>query len=234
MLEDQDKQPISWLLIAVFILLAGVGAYIVKTVLSGTELKKKDTTTTVTLLKPPPPPVIKEKPPEPEQIKEVPKKEEIINPEVNKEQSPENDIKDNTPAGDNLGVDAQGTAGSDSFGLVGKKGGRSLIAGGPEGIGTGSLLTKFAGYTQIVTVELRKKVMKLLDEEGRIPKGKFQTVVRVSIDTNGKVTDYRIIGSSGNNKMDDAVNRSLHTFRISEPPPDGMPRTMDIKIMSQG
>ena len=233
MQENQEKQPISWLLIAVFIILAGVGAYIVKTVLSGTELKKKDTTTTVTLLKPPPP-MIKEKPPEPEPIKEIPKREEIINQEVNKEQGPENDIKDSTPAGDNLGVDAEGTAGSDSFGLVGKRGGRSLIAGGGPGIGTGSLLTKFAGYTQIVTVELRKKVMKLLDEEGGIPKGKFQAVVRVSIDTNGKVTDYRIIGSSGNNKMDDAVNRSLRTFRISEPPPDGMPRTMDIKIISQG
>jgi TonB family protein len=163
----------------------------------------------------------------------TPKKEEIISTEEKEDQTPQGDSQDKTPAGDSLGVDAEGKAGGDSFGLVGKKGGRSLIAGG-LGIGTGSLLTKFAGYTQIVTTELRKKVMKLLDEEGGIPKGKFQAVVRVSIDTDGKIIDYRIIGSSGSNKMDDAVNRSLRAFRISEPPPDGMPRTMDIKIVSQG
>ena len=233
MFEDQEKKSISWVLIAVFILVTGVGAYIVKTVLSGDEPRKKNNVATVTLLKPPPPAVIKEKPPEPEPVKEIPKKEEILTPEVNETQAPQNDNQDNTPAGDRLGVDAEGGAGNDSFGLVGKKGGRSLIAGG-QGIGNGSLLTKFAGYTQIVNTELRKKVMKLLDEEGGIPKGKLQAVVRVSIDMDGMVIEYRIIGSSGNSKMDEAVNRSLRAFRISEPPPDGMPRTMTIKITCQG
>jgi TonB family protein len=230
MSDDEEKQSISWVLIAVFVLLAGGGAYIVKTVMSGGEPRKKDAIATVTLLKPQP--VIKEKPPEPEPVKEVPK-EDIINPEVNEAQAPQNDNQDNTPAGDRLGVDAEGGAGSDSFGLVGKKGGRSFLAGGP-GIGKGSFLTKFASYTQIVTTELRKKVMKRLDEEGGIPKGKLQAVVRVSVDMDGKVIDYRIIGSSGNNKMDEAIIDSLRSLRISEPPPESMPRTMDIRIISQG
>ena len=233
MSDNQEKQSISWILIAVFIIVAGAGAYIVKAVLSGGEPRKKNTTATVTLLKPPPPPVIKEKPPEPEQVKEIPKKEEIIDPEVNEAQTPQNDDQDNAPAGDRLGVDAEGGAGSDSFGLVGKKGGRSLLAGG-SGSGKASLLTKFTGYTQIVTTELRKKVMKHLDEEGGIPKGKLQAVVRVSVDMDGKVIDYRIIGSSGNNKMDEAIIDSLRSLRISEPPPEGMPRTMHIRIISQG
>jgi protein TonB len=232
MSDDEEKQSISWVLIAVFILLAVAGAYIVKTIMSGSEPRKKDTIATVTLLKPPPP-VIKEKPPEPEQVKDIPKKEEIIDPEVNESQTPQNDNKDNTPAGDSLGVDAEGGAGSDSFGLVGKKGGRNLLAGG-SGSGKLSLLTKFTGYTQIVTTELRKKVMKHLDEEGGIPKGKLQAVVRLSVDLDGKVVDYRIIGSSGNNRMDEAIIDSLHSLRISEPPPEGMPRTMNIRIISQG
>ncbi|HUI66749.1 MAG TPA: TonB family protein [Nitrospirota bacterium] len=230
MSDDEEKQSISWILIAVFVLLVGAGVYIVKTFMSGGEPRKKDTIATITLLKPP---VIKEKPPEPEEVKEIPKKEEIINPEMNEAQTPQNENPDNTPAGDSLGVDAEGGAGSDNFGLVGKKGGRSLLAGG-SGAGSLSLLSKFTGYTQIVTTELRKKVMKHLDEEGGIPKGKLQAVVRVSVDMEGKVIDYRIIGSSGNTRMDEAIIDSLRSLRISEPPPEGMPRTMNIRITSQG
>ena len=177
--------------------------------------------------------MIKEKLPEPEQIRETAKKEEFIDPGVQNEVPENSDSKDNMPAGDSLGVDGEGGAGSDGFGLVGKKGGRSILAGGPGG-GKASLLSKFSGYTQIVTSEIRKKVMKRLDGEGGIPKGKLQTVVRVSVDGDGRITDHRIIGSSGNTRMDEAVIQSLHSLRISEPPPEGMPRTMTIKIVSQG
>jgi len=228
--HQEEKKTIPWVLVAVMIALAVGGVYIVKTVLSQDEPRRKNTTATVTLLKPPPP-MIKEKPPELEPVKEVPKQEEIIDPAQSNE--PKSADNDSTPAGDSLGVDAEGGAGSDNFGLVGKKGGRSILAGG-SGFGKGSLLSKFAGYTQIVTTELRKKVMKRLDDEGGIPKGKLQAVVRVSVDVDGKVTDYRIIGSSGNTRMDEAVLNSLRTLRIIEPPPDGMPRTMDIRIVSQG
>jgi TonB family protein len=227
--KQKEKSP-PWILVAVMIVLASGGVYIVKTVLSEDAPRRKNTTATVTLLKPPPP-VIKERPPEPE-IKEVPKQEEIIDPGLkNEAETPQNDSQDSTPAGDTLGVDAEAGAGSDGFGLVGKKGGRSLLAGGS---GKVSLLTKFVGYTQIVTTEIRKKVMKRLDEEGGIPKGKLQVVIRVSVDAEGKIIDHRIIGSSGNNRMDEAIIDSLRSFRISEPPPESMPRTMNIKIISQG
>jgi TonB family protein len=217
--------------IAVMVICLAAAVYIGKIVLTDDGPRKKNRIATVTLLKPPPPVVVKEKPPEP--IKEIQKKEEIIDPVLkNEEQTPQNaDNQDNTPAGDSLGVDAEGGAGSDGFGLVGKKGGRSLLAGGS---GKVSLLTKFAGYAQIVTTEIRKKVMRHLDEEGGIPKGRLQAVVRLSVDIDGKVIDYRIIGSSGNTRMDEAVIESLRSLWISEPPPESMPRTMNIKIISQG
>ena len=233
MSSKQEKKSQPWILISVMIALVGGGVYFFRTILSEDAPRRKDTTATVTLLKPLPPPVIKEKPPEPAQVKEVQQKEEIIDPGL-KNEAPNNDSQDSTPAGDNLGVDAEGGAGGDGFGLVGKKGGRSLLAGGSSGFGNSSLLSKFSGYTQMVTTELRKKVMKRLDEEGGIPKGKLQAVVRVSVDIDGKIIAYRIIGSSGNNRMDEAVKQSLGSLKISEPPPDGMPRTMDIKITAQG
>ncbi len=227
------KASVSWGIIALMIVVLGAGVYIVKIAMTDTAPRRKNTVATVTLLKPPPV-VIKEKPPEPEPVKETQKKDEIVDPvQKNESPTPSADNQDDTPAGDKLGLDAEGGAGNDSFGLVGKKGGRSLLAGG-NGFGNNSLLNKYAGYTQIVTTAIRKKVMKCLDEEGGIPKGKLQAVVRLSVDSEGAVVGYRIIGSSGNNRMDEVVLRTLGSIKISEPPPNGMPRTMDIRITSQG
>lgn len=234
MSHKHKKKAPPWVLIAVTVAFVGGGVYIVKNVLSEDSPRKKTPVATVTLLKPPPPIMIKEKPPELQPPKETQKKEEIIDPLENQAQTPQNsDSRDNTPAGDNLGVDAEGGAGGDSFGLVGKKGGRSILSGG-GGFGKISLLNKYAGYAQVVQTEVKKKVMKRLNEEGGIPKGKLQAVIRVTVDNEGAIETYRIIGSSGNNRMDDAVKEALQHLKISEPPPDGMPRTMDIKISSQG
>ncbi len=224
------------------VVLLGAAVYIVKGVLSGDSPRKKNSVTMVTLLKPPPPPQIKEKLPEPEQVREIQKNEEVFTPEpqdvATQDSNPAGE-EDNTPAGDNLGVDAEGTSGGDAFGLVAKKGGRSLLAGGGGsggggGLGRLSLLSKYAGYAQIVETEIRKRVMKRLDEEGGITRGKLQAVARVSVDSNGAVVDFRIIGSSGNHKMDEAITQALGDIKISEAPPDGMPRTMDIKFTYQG
>ena len=221
----------AWGILALMVVLAGVGASIVKSSLSDDSPHKKNSPVMVTLLKPPPPPQIKEKLPEP--VKEIPK-EEIYAP--TQEDSNPGPDDDKAPAGDNLGVDAEGTAGGDAFGLVGKKGGRSILAGGggSGGMGRLSLLVKFAGYAHITEAEIRKKVMKQLDESGGIPKGKLQAGVRVRVDSSGAIIDFKIIGSSGNHKMDDAVQQALADTKLSEPPPDGMPRTMIIKITSQG
>ncbi|HET6516152.1 MAG TPA: TonB C-terminal domain-containing protein [Thermodesulfovibrionales bacterium] len=232
--QDKRISVVSWALFGLMVVIIGAAVYIVKGVLSGDSPQKKSNLTTVTLLKPPPPLQIKEKPPEPEQFKEQ-KKEEIFT-EAPQDVSQRPGDQDSTPAGDNLGVDAEGTAGGDAFGLVGKKGGKSLIGGGGTdgGLGKLSLLTKFSGYTRLVEAEVRKKVMKRLDEEGGIPKGKLQAVARVSVDGKGVIVSYRIIGSSGDHRMDEAINKALNYAKISEPPPDGMPRTMVIKITSQG
>jgi TonB family protein len=213
---------------SVVVLLAGVGIYMIKSVLSDTYTPHKSTVATVTLLKPPPV-MVKEKPPEP--IKDIQKKEEVV--ETVQNDQPKSVDNDSAPAGDQLGLDADGAAGADSFGLAARKGGRSLLAGG-DGMGRISLLSKFAEYTQVVSTQIKKKIMKRLDEDGGIPKGHLQAIVRISVDSEGAVVDYKIVGSSGNHKMDEAVRQSLPHIRITEPPPDGMPRTMTIKISSQG
>ncbi len=235
-MSDKDKKQastVSWGLIALVVVFLSGAAYIIVNVLSGEGPRKRDSVATVTLLKPPPVQV-KEKLPEPEPVKEMQKKEEIVDPTQGPKDEPQNNDNDNTSAGDKLGLDAEGKAGGDSFGLVGKKGGRSILSGsGGGGMGRLSLLSKFGWYTQIVETEIRKKVMKHLDENGGIPRGKLQAVVQVSVDSVGAIVKYKIIGSSGNHKMDDAVKQSIGDIKISEPPPEGMPRTMSIRVTSQ-
>jgi len=228
--KTKSASSVSWVLIAVVIVFLGGAVYIVWTVLSDDSPRKKANIATITLVKPPPIPV-KEKPPEPEPVKESQKKEQIIDPGPQNEAQNANE-QDDTPAGDKLGLDADGKAGTDAYGLVAKKGGRALLAG-DGGLGRLSLLGKYASYTQIMEAAIRKKVQKYLDENGGVPRGKFQTVVQVSIDGMGKIVQFRIIGSSGNHKMDDAVKESLSQFRINEPPPEGMPRMMNIRVNSQ-
>jgi TonB family protein len=231
--QKTQQSTVSWGLIALVIVFLGGAAYIIVNVLSGEGPRKRDSVATVTLLKPPPVQV-KEKLPEPEPVKEMQKKEEMIDPTPGLQNESQNNENDNTPAGENLGVDADGKAGGDNFGLVGKKGGRSILAGsGGGGMGRLSLLNKFGWYTQIVETEIRKKVMKHLDENGGIPRGKLQAIVQISVNSTGTIVKYKIIGSSGNHKMDEAVKQSIGDIKISEPPPDGMPRTMSIRVTSQ-
>ena len=229
--RNTQKSTVSWGLIALVVVFMGGAAFIIVNVLSGEGPRKKSDFTTVTLLKPPPVQV-KEKLPEPEPVKEM-KKEEIIDPTPGPQNESQNNENDNTPAGENLGVDADGKAGGDSFGLVGKKGGRSILSGDGGGMGRLSLLSKFGWYTQIVETEIRIKVMKHLDENGGVPRGKLQAIVQVSVNSSGAIVKYKIIGSSGNHKMDEAVKQSIGDIKISEPPPEGMPRTMSIRVTSQ-
>jgi TonB family protein len=124
--------------------------------------------------------------------------------------------------------------------LVGRKGGRSILAGGGGsgrggggGSGKLSLMDKFGWYTQIVRTEISKEIRKHLDENSGIPRGKLRTVLRISLDSTGAVVQWRIIGSSGNYEMDEAVKQSIGDIRINEPPPEGMPRTMIIRVTEQ-
>lgn len=214
-------------LVTLMFLGAALGA--IKILLSDDSGRRKRQIQMVTLLKPPPPPKIKEKPPEPE----IKKKEEIIEQqEEEPEPDPMDDMpEDNGPIDDDLGLDADGTGGADGFGLRGKKGGRSLIGGRYS---KASLLRKYAWYTNILQQDLRKKVNKYMEENGGAPRGKQVAHIQITLDANGKVTALMLRKSSGNSKMDEAVKHALLMVNVSEPPPQGMPRVLQLEISSKG
>ncbi len=119
--------------------------------------------------------------------------------------------------------------GGDAFGLVGKKGGRALIGGESDA----SLLRKFAWYNSIVQRELSDKVRAFLEKEG-LPEGELKSFVRIMMDEQGNIVDFKLMKTSGNKRLDNAVLRVLETYRVSEPPPPGMPLVADVRVHSKG
>jgi len=214
------------------VLLLAVG-FLLKIFLTDSGPRKKLQISSVTLMKPP---EQKDKPPEPPP--EAPKPQQTQQMDAPTQQqmdTPQNNQPaDNAPAGP-LGLDAEGGAGSDGFGLAGRKGGRSIIGGGGGGGGSGmSLMAKYGWYTKKVQDELWGKIKKALDEEGGIPKGKHKAVVWLQLDPRGSVVQFKIVNSSGNDKVDEALRKQLPAMRFSQPLPDGMPKGMTIRVSSQG
>jgi len=219
------------LLVAVFFL--GSSVLLARLLTSDEAAVKRAQTHVVTLLKPPPPPPPeKEKPPEPEPPREI-KQEEVVTPAAQKDRPVDNrnQDQDDKPAGKHLGLDADGGAGSDAFGLVGNRGGSALIGGGGNGAG---LLRKYAGYTRILEDEINRRVRKLYEEKWGPPHEKHQVVVKITLDGRGAVTEVRIVSPSGDVKLDGAVKEALAGTHLSQPPPEGMPKGLSIRLSSKG
>lgn len=211
------------------ILIICLTAFAVNRLISDDGNKRQKQIQMVTLLTPPPPPKVQEKPPEPE----VEEKEEIQEPEP-EEMEPEpmeEQASDEPPPGQDLGLDAEGGAGSDSFGLLAKKGGRALIGGSG---GNGSMMRRYAWYTRILQEDLRKKVNQYMEENGGVPDGDAKAIVQIKLDEFGNILACALKGSSGDAFVDQAIRESLKIAKISEPPPNGMPRTITLKITAKG
>nr|MBF0223314.1 TonB C-terminal domain-containing protein [Desulfobulbaceae bacterium] len=73
-----------------------------------------------------------------------------------------------------------------------------------------------------------------MEKKGGIPKGELNAIIALELDMTGKVVDYKIINSSGNELMDAALEETLKVAVLRDPPPTDMPRVIKLKILSQG
>ncbi|MGO9145403.1 MAG: TonB C-terminal domain-containing protein [Desulfomonilia bacterium] len=221
--EDKLSTGVKVISAVVIITLVGLGAFMVKTVLTEDKVRHK-AVHTVTLLKPPPPQKV-EKPPEPEVKQEKPQESQV----VEQQDVPDNKSnKDEPPPGDQLGLDAEGGAGGDAFGLVGRKGGHALVGSDPNG-GPQSLMQKYGWYVRIIEDQISRELVR----KAKLPQGGLQTYVIISLDEKGNIVSYRIYNSSGSVQMDNAVYSALGLIKkIGEPPPEGMPRVLKIRVSS--
>lgn len=172
---------------------------------------KRQVAQVVKLVRPPPPPP--EPPPPP------PPPEEKIEEPLQQE-TPEETPPDQASPAEQLGLDAEGVAGADGFGLAARHGGSDLVGGGHA---------LFAWYTG----RLKDAILNLLSDDERIRRGKYQVTVRVWVGADGKVERVKLQSTSGNSELDAAIENVLQKIERMEQPPLEMPQPVTLRIVSK-
>lgn len=198
---------------AVAVTTLGVGAIaLMRNFLQSTPGQPKQVTQQIQLIRPPPPPPDLPPPPPP------PPEEKVDVPDP--PQKPDPTPSDEPPPGEQLGLDAEGSAGGDEFGLAARKGGRDLLASG------GSAYAWYAGL-------LKSQILDQLNSEQHARLGNYSVVVRVWIRSDGTVDRVRIAQSSGSRERDQAIETALSRIsRLPQAPPADMPEPVSLRIVS--
>ena len=165
----------------------------------------------VQIIRPPPPPPPDQPPPPPQKTEEqLPKDEPEPTP---KDEEP--------PPSQPLGIDADGAAGADAFGLVARRGGSDLVGGNGSAI--------FAWYTN----RLKDAVVEKLTADSHIESKKFSISVRVWIEADGRIKQVKLMTTTGNHDLDQRIENALASLsRMSDGPPLEMPQPISLKIVS--
>ena len=170
----------------------------------------------ITLMKPPPPPPPPpkvEKPPEPEI------KEKIEQPDPEPEPTPETP-PDEAPARD-LGLDAEGSAGSDGFGLAAHKGGTGLFGGGGN---------PFAWYGGVI----KNGIANVLNNHEQLRRKGYTAIVKIWLKSDGTVERVELTKGSNDPEIDELLQTLLNKYsKVAEAPPPGMPQPVKLKISSR-
>jgi len=169
---------------------------------------------------PPPPPKPPEKPPEPPKIKD-----EVKIDEPKAEPKPDQPkAADDKPASDKpLGVDADGSAGTDGFGLASSRGGRDLLATGGGGGGGAAY---YSGLLQRQFFEAMQRNRKVLRDE-------FRVVVKIWVADDGRVTRADILSGSGKSEVDDLIQLTLMDMPpLHDVPPSAM-RPIQLRLSNR-
>lgn len=186
---------------------------------------KKASVQTIAVLRPPPPPPPpkpEEKPPEPEI-----KKEEVKLPDPEPQKA---DAPDEPPPSQDLGVDAEGGAGSDGFGLQGRPGGRDITTIGDGGGGGGKRM-QFSLFERAVAAHLQEE----LSRRERLRQSDYRILVRLWLTPSGSVEKVELASSSGNRDLDELLRTALADVTpFRESVPADMPQPIKIRLTSRG
>jgi periplasmic protein TonB len=193
----------------------GVGAVaLMRNFLQSTPSPQKALVQEVHLIRPPPPPPDLPPPPPP------PPEEKVNIPDPQNQPDPK--PSDEPPPSEQLGLDAEGSAGGDEFGLAAHKGGRDLLETG------GSAYAWYAGL-------LKNEILDQLNGEKRARGGDYTVILRVWVRADGSVDKVRVTQSSGNHDRDQAIEQAVSRIaRLSQAPPVGMPEAISLRIVSRG
>jgi protein TonB len=207
-------------IVVVLILIVAFVVYLFRDIFQKPAQTKKQVQQVTILAPPPPPPPPPEPPPPPPQVEE----EKIEEPEP--EPDPEPEQAEEAPPGEDLGVDAEGGAGSDAFGLVGKKGGQGLLGGG----GGSAVIW----YGQQVSRALQDELQNLL-EDTPARKASYIVTVNVWVGADGRVSRAELANGSGKPEVDQALRQAMTRLRpsLQKVPPENMPQPVKVRITSR-
>lgn len=196
---------------------AGIVAFVgvvvwVASKIPDSDSKPKKMVQQITVITPPPPPPPEVKPPEPEEP-EI-KEEEVV------EETPDDPMpepSDEAPAGEDLGVDAEGGAGSDGFGLVGRKGGRGLLAGG-------------SGYT----TKVQRAISDVITEDKKLRRLEYAAILKLWIDDKGGIDRFDVDIASGDEEAKQYIELALSKMNtVLDVPPKEMAQPIKLRIRSK-
>ena len=198
-------------LVIVLVVIVGL-LWVIRGMQEKPEQPKRQVAQVVKLIRPPPPPP--EPPPPP-----PPPEEKIEEPLP--QETPEEAPPDEAAPAEQLGLDAEGVAGADGFGLAARKGGRDLL-------GTGG--AAFAWYTS----SLKDRILEMLSDDERIRKGKYQVTVSVWVRDDGSIEQIKLRSTSGDRALDQAIEETLRRMhRAQDAPPLEMPQPVTLRIVSK-
>jgi protein TonB len=161
---------------------------------------------------PPPPPDQPPPPPPPEKTEEQLPKDEPEPPPDQPQQAPDQP----------LGVDVEGSAGGDAFGLAARRGGSDLLGG------TGT--APFAWYTNRLTDAIRERLASV--DCARSAKGSLS--FHLLLEASGRIKQVQLSSSTGNPRLDSCIDAALTSMPpMSDPLPLGMPEQVNLKIVSR-
>jgi protein TonB len=207
------RRNVSRLAGAVFAILAIVGfIWFVRTMMGAQTGKKTRTVEVVQIIRPPPPPPEQPPPPPPPEKAPEPLPKDV--PEPQPEQQP-----DQAPQ-QPLGIDAEGSAGGDAFGLAARAGGSDLIGGN----GT----APYAWYTN----RMRDVIKDKLAESPCAKSAKGSLSTRVVVGADGHVKQIKMTSTSGNAQLDQCVDKVLASITsLGDAPPPGMPEQVNLRLV---
>ena len=208
------KSPAKVAAVASLVLAVSVSAvWMLHNVITSGAPPAKKVVQEIRVIRPPPPPPDAPPPPPPPPEEKV----DVHDPEPQPDPTP----SDEPPPAEQLGLDAEGGAGSDGFGLVGRKGGRDLLASG------GSAYAWYAGL-------LKNEIVDRLQDAATVRKGSYTVLVKLWVRADGTIDRVVLAQSSGDRSRDQAIESALERIgRISQAPPADMPQPVSLRIVSR-
>jgi protein TonB len=193
--------------------------WLVKGFIDNSEAPEKPRVQRISLVKPPPPKP-EEKLPEPEKMEqEQPKLEEV---QLDTPPTPDQPQDDGPPPGEQLGLDSDGSAGSDGFGLAARRGGRDITTLGGGG-------DRMAWYSKRLSRQLEDELKRAKALQGK----DYQVVAQLWFDVGGSVTRVRMDKGSGSTELDEALRHELLSVTLREPLPEDMPQPVKLRVVSR-